>query len=175
MTASTSRADSPAIGNGALSCPATDHDGVARSLPCDAGADQYGGGGVIDTTAPDTSLTSAPSGSTTSTSASMAFTATEAASTFQCRLDGGAWATCASPATYNGLAVGAHSFDVRAIDLAGNIDASPATATWTVTVAADTTPPDTSITSGPSGSTTSTSASLGVLRDRGRLDVRVPH
>ncbi len=152
--------NSPAIGNGAATCPATDHDGDARGAgACDAGADQYASG-VIDTTAPDTSLTSAPSGSTTSTSASMTFTATEPASTFQCRIDGGAWATCSSPASYSGLAVGAHSFDVRAIDLSGNIDASPATASWTVTAPADTTPPDTSITSAPSGSTTSTSASL---------------
>ena len=164
MTGSTCRPTSAARGNGSpTSCPRdrprrrrATRD---RSGTCDAGADQYAGG-AIDTTPPDTSLTSAPSGSTTSTSASMAFTATEAASTFQCRVDGAAWATCSSPAAYSGLAVGAHSFDVRAIDLAGNIDATPATASWTVTAPVDTTPPDTSITSAPSGSTTATSASL---------------
>jgi hypothetical protein len=158
-------------------CPATDNDGDLRpgigSGTCDAGADQYASG-VADTTAPDTSLTSAPSGSTTSTSASMAFTATEAASTFQCRVDGGGWATCSSPASYSGLAVGAHSFDVRAIDLAGNIDATPATASWTVTTPVDTTPPDTTITSAPPGSTTSTSASLSFsATESGTFECRI--
>ena len=111
-----------------------------------------------DTTAPDTTITSGPTGSGPATSAALAFTASEAGSTFECRLDGGTWASCPSPKSYAAMAVGAHTFDVRATDAAGNIDASPATRTWTVTAAADTTPPDTAITGGPAASTTETTA-----------------
>ena len=85
---------------------------------------------VVDTTPPETTITSAPSGTTTSHDASIAFTATEAA-TFECSLDSGPWAACASPASY-ALADGTHVFQVRATDTAGNVDPSPASATWTV-------------------------------------------
>ncbi len=113
-----------------------------------------------DTTAPDTTITASPSGSTSSTSASVAFSSSEAGSTFTCRIDGGAWAACTSPKAYSSLALGDHTFDVRATDGAGNVDATPATVTWTVIAGPDITPPDTAITSGPTGSTTSTSASF---------------
>ena len=43
------------------------------------------------------------------------------------------------------LADGSHKFEVRAVDQAGNIDATPASSTWTV----DTTAPTTAIDSGP--------------------------
>jgi hypothetical protein len=92
---------------------------------------------VPDTTAPQTTISSAPQALTLSNDAQFAFTAqdnTTAAAelTFQCRLDGAAWAACTSPASYTGLALLGHTFDVRAIDAAGNADGSPATAAWTV-------------------------------------------
>jgi hypothetical protein len=87
----------------------------------------------IDVTPPDTTITSGPASSTTSTSASFAFTATEAGSAFECQLDGGAYGSCTSPKAYSSLAVGSHTFSVRATDAAGNTDATPATATWTIT------------------------------------------
>ena len=62
----------------------------------------------------------------TSTSASFSFSSSESGSTFQCRLDGGAWGSCASPKSYSALGLGGHEFDVRAIDGAGNVDGSPA-------------------------------------------------
>ena len=85
-----------------------------------------------DTTAPNTSITASPPASTTETAASFSFTSTETGSTFACKLDSASWASCTSPRTYSSLALGAHSFSVRATDAAGNTDASPATDSWTV-------------------------------------------
>jgi hypothetical protein len=53
--------------------------------------------------------------------------------TFECSLDGAGFTACSSPASYGGLAVAAHHFEVRARDLAGNRDATPASWDWTVT------------------------------------------
>ena len=66
------------------------------------------------------------------------------------------WADCTSPWTTAALGDGAHSVSVRATDVAGNTDASPATRSFTVGTAPppDTTAPDTTITSGPTGTTT---------------------
>jgi hypothetical protein len=165
------KSSSPAVNAGdPASYPATDKDGNARPAggAPDAGAYEYGSStGTGDTTAPDTSITAQPAASTTSTSASFSFTATEGGSTFACKLDAGSYAACTSPKAYSGLAVGAHTFSVRATDAAGNVDASPATATWTVTAPADTTPPDTSITAQPAASTTSTSASFSFTATEG--------
>jgi hypothetical protein len=123
-------------GDGA-SYPATDYLGKARyaGVAPDVGA--YESGTVTtppaDKTAPATTITSAPA-SGTSTSASVAFSSNEAG-TFQCKLDAGAYAACTSPKSYTGLAVGSHTVSVRATDAAGNTDATPATATWTVSAA----------------------------------------
>jgi len=87
---------------------------------------------TVDTTAPDApSLSGAPSGSTTSTSASIGFTG-EVNATFTCSVDGGAYEPCGlSPKALSGLAVGAHSLSVKATDQAGNTSVA-ATASWTV-------------------------------------------
>jgi hypothetical protein len=117
-----------------------------------------------DTTAPETSISSGPA-SSTSTAASFAIVASEADVTFACRLDNGGWTACTSPKAYTGLAVGSHTFAVRATDAAGNTDGSPATQSWTVEAPSpppDTTAPDTSILSGPAATTASTSASFGL-------------
>jgi RNA polymerase sigma factor (sigma-70 family) len=85
-----------------------------------------------DTTPPTVTITSGPSGTTTDTSVSFSFTADEAGSSFHCSLDGGAFDTCDSPAVYNGLEPGSHSFSVRATDKAGNTS-QPVSRSWTVT------------------------------------------
>ena len=120
-----------------------------------------------DTTAPETTINSGPSTTTTSTSASFSFSSSEANSSFQCSLDSGLWGDCASPASYSSLAAGSHTFSARATDAAGNTDGSPASRTWTVEAAADRTPPQTSIASGPSGTTFSTGASFGFYSSEG--------
>ena len=122
---------------------------------------------TVDTTPPDnqppdTTITGGPAeGSTTNENApTFGFTASEEGSTFQCRLDAAAFAACTTPFTTEALADGTHTFAVRAIDGAGNIDPTPATATFTVdTTPPDNQPPDTTITGGPAeGSTTNENA-----------------
>src|SRR5207253_2365957 len=57
----------------------------------------------VDTAPPDTVIDSMPANPTNQTTATFAFHATEAGSTTECQLDGGGYAACTSPATYNGL------------------------------------------------------------------------
>src|SRR6185295_16144885 len=103
---------------------------------------------AADSTAPQTTISSGPEATGTVTSASFAFIASETGSSFSCKLDSGSWAACASPKGYTGLAVGPHTFAVRATDASGNVDSTPSTQTWTVEAVEDqddTTAPQTSI------------------------------
>jgi Ca2+-binding RTX toxin-like protein len=91
-----------------------------------------------DTTPPETTIDSGPSGTLSSSSASFTFSSDEAGSTFECKLeDAGTFAPCTSPKAYDELSNGSHTFEVRATDAAGNSDATSASRTWTV----DTTAP----------------------------------
>lgn len=109
----------------------------------------------VDKVAPTTGLAaSGPSGTVASTSATFSFSSNEAG-TFRCTLDG-VQATCGSPKTYSGLAQGQHTFAVQAVDVAGNVDPTPETRTWTV----DTVAPDTQLTSAPAALTRSGTASF---------------
>lgn len=94
---------------------------------------------TIDKTAPDTNITSGPTGTITVNTAAFQFSATEANSTFECSLDNAVFSPCTSGITYNSLTNAVHTFAVRAIDPLGNGDGSPASQTFTVNV--DTTPP----------------------------------
>ena len=111
---------------------------------------------TVDNTPPDTTLTATPAGIAPETG-TFEFAASEPDATFECSLDGAAFAACSSPTTYASLTAGSHTFSVRAIDAVGNADATPASYTWTVV---DTTPPETAITDGPSGTVSSTDASF---------------
>ena len=99
-----------------------------------------------DFSPPETQIDSGPSGATAISTPTFTFSSDEAG-TFQCSVDGGAMSACSSPSTLAALTDGAHTFSVRAIDSSANIDASPASRSFSV----DTTAPDTQITSGPSG------------------------
>jgi hypothetical protein len=101
-------------------------------------------GWTIDTVPPDTSITAQPSALSNSAAPSFSFSATQVGSSFECKLDAASFTSCTSPQAYSGVADGAHIFQVRAIDPAGNVDATPVSYAWTI----DATPPDTSI--GPS-------------------------
>jgi hypothetical protein len=93
--------------------------------------------GYGDFSPPETQIDSGPSGTITSSSASFTFSADEAA-TFQCSFDGAAMSACTSPKELSGLAIGSHTFQVRATDLVGNVDASPASRTFAVAAATTT-------------------------------------
>lgn len=84
-----------------------------------------------DSVDPETTITSAPA-SGTATSATVTFTSDEPGSTFECRLDAEAFSPCDSPRAWTGLTLGAHEIQVRATDPVGRLDASPASASWTV-------------------------------------------
>lgn len=137
-----------------LDSPSTDGlwiDSRESAAPPVLRLDLAGGGGG---TAPDTLITSAPQSQTTSTTATFAFSASDPTSTFECQLDAGAFGACTSPTTYHGLGLGNHTFAVRATDSAGNVDPTPAVATWTVV-------------SVPAGSTDITLAAVGDINDSG--------
>jgi large repetitive protein len=158
----------PSSNNGILLAHTTNFDGFVFDTKEGASAPKLtltyttSGGGGSDTTPPETTIGSGPSGTVSSTSASFTFSSSEAGSTFECSLDGASFTRCASPQSYTSLSGGSHTFQVRATDGAGNVDATPATRTWTVSTAPppDTTPPNTTINSGPSGTVSSTSASF---------------
>jgi DNA-binding beta-propeller fold protein YncE len=83
---------------------------------------------------PNTRIVGGPPTTTSSRTARFTFTSTDRGSEFQCRPDWRkGWASCDSPASYTNLRPGRHSFVVRAIDMVGNIDPSPATKVWTIT------------------------------------------
>jgi hypothetical protein len=90
---------------------------------------------VVDTVAPNTTLNPIvgpqDGALTTLLTAEFAFTSSEPG-TFQCRLDAAPFAACTTPKTFANLPFGPHTFEVRAVDRAGNQDATPATRGWRV-------------------------------------------
>jgi hypothetical protein len=87
---------------------------------------------TVDLSAPDTSLTDGPSGTTANGNASFAFNASESGAGYQCSLDGTQWEPCTSRKDYSSLADGQHAFRVRARDAVGNVDPTPAERAWTI-------------------------------------------
>ncbi len=99
-----------------------------------------------DTTPPDTTITASPSNPSNDTSPSFGFAGSDdqtpaGSLTFECALGNSAFAACPNPQTYSSLADGSYTFQVRAVDAAGNVDPSPASYTWTI----DATPPSVTI------------------------------
>lgn len=99
---------------------------------------------TVDTSAPSTTVNGTVP-SRTNQSIALTFASSEEPSTFQCSIDGGAFAPCDTPYSSPVLADGTHTLEVAAIDRAGNIDPAPVSRTWTV----DTVAPTTAITDGP--------------------------
>jgi hypothetical protein len=88
---------------------------------------------LADTTPPETTISSKPADPSDGSTASFAYSSNEPDSSFECSLDGAAFASCpAGGIAYAGLAGGQHSFQVRAIDTSGNTDPTPAGYTFSV-------------------------------------------
>jgi hypothetical protein len=87
-----------------------------------------------DTAPPDTTITAGPEGKSKKKTATFSFGGTDAraVASFECKLDSGGFEACTSPKAYSGLKKGSHTFSVRAVDAAGNVDPTPATRTWKV-------------------------------------------
>lgn len=95
------------------------------------------GGSSEDTTPPETTITAGPPSPTAARVSSFSFSGSDEITLaenllFQCSLDGAAFGPCESPQSYSGLSGGEHTFQVRAVDEAGNADPTPASATWVV-------------------------------------------
>jgi len=93
------------------------------------------GANAEDIRRPQTLITSGPPATSRSTRAGFSFGSDEPAS-FQCSHNAAPFAACPSALTLSELAVGTHSLRVRAVDLAGNEDATPASYSFTVKRAA---------------------------------------
>ncbi|HMG24069.1 MAG TPA: Ig-like domain-containing protein, partial [Kofleriaceae bacterium] len=92
---------------------------------------------VVDSTAPDTAFTTGPAaGSISAADVTFEFGSPDSPISFECSLDGAAFASCTSPRSFT-LGDGGHTFAARARDAAGLVDPTPATRAWTV----DATPP----------------------------------
>jgi hypothetical protein len=88
---------------------------------------------VEDNTPPDTTILQGPSGVVKSSSAMFRFSSPDTdVAGFECSLDGAEFTECSSPITYRKLSLDRHTFQVRAIDQAGNVDPTPATREWEV-------------------------------------------
>lgn len=87
---------------------------------------------LIDRTPPIATITSGPESPTTRLSATFTYISNESGSTFQCRLDAAPFVDCpATGITLFGFGLGAHTFQVRAIDSWLN-EGSPAAYNWEV-------------------------------------------
>ena len=90
---------------------------------------------------PATSFSSTPPDTTDDSTPRFEFGSPTPGTTFECSLDGGAFAACSSPLETGALPDGGHRLEVRAVDVAGNRDGSPAADTFTVDAVADPPPP----------------------------------
>jgi hypothetical protein len=111
---------------------------------------------TVDTTNPVVAISAPANGSTTNDNTpQITFSVTEAnPGTTECRVDGGAWAACASGNSLATLTDGSHTLDVRHTDALGNVGAD--STTFTV----DTTPPAAPTISSPAEGATLATATV---------------
>ncbi|HWI96588.1 MAG TPA: hypothetical protein VNS60_11030 [Solirubrobacterales bacterium] len=118
---------------------------------------------TVDTTPPLATIDTHPADPSPGATAQFTYHApNEPGSSFECSLDGTLPSACpTSGMTYHGLADGVHTFAVEATDGAGNQQLAPTEFSWTVDNSLlDTTPPQTTIESGPPDPSESPSASF---------------
>lgn len=113
----------------------------------------------VDLSPPTVNFTLQPNSYVSSTNTDFAFTAIDSGMAgvafIECKIDGGAWATCTSPFNIPSLAPGSHSFEVQAQDQLGHMSSS-IIANWMI----DVTAPTIAFTSTPTTGLTNTSASI---------------
>lgn len=80
----------------------------------------------VDTAAPQTTIKKGPKRKITKSKVKFTFGGSEAGSTYECKLDKSAFAPCSSPLKLKHVKPGKHVLSVRAVDAAGNVDATPA-------------------------------------------------
>jgi hypothetical protein len=80
---------------------------------------------LVAPTPPQTSITGKPGAMTKDRTPTFRFRSSVAGSSFECKLDGGAFRPCSSPFTTKKLSFGAHAVEVRAV-AGGSVDPSPA-------------------------------------------------
>ena len=117
------------IGNGthAFSVRARDGTGI---LDLSAATRSW----TVDTQPPSTAITAGPSSPTRDRTPTFRLAAGESGARFQCRVDAGAWQVCGSTHTTPALARGTHTFAARAIDVAGNVDGTPAVRSFRIDI-----------------------------------------
>ena len=98
--------------------------------------------GNMDLEAPGTQITKYPLSKQSNESVIFELWSSEQPEAFECAVDAGAFSPCGKTKEYVGLPEGAHTFKARAVDAAGNIDATPAERSFEVFD-----PPNTTITS----------------------------
>ncbi len=106
---------------------------------------------------PTIDITSGPAAITYTPEATFAFESDQPETVFECRLDGGAWASCSSPAEYVGLTYGPHLFEVRGTGPGGKIS-DPVSWGWTIE-----SEPTVEIESGPAKETNSPDATFVIV------------
>lgn len=115
--------------------------------------------------APVTTITGGPAANaqTTQTDAAFSFVANQSGVTFECALDGGAYAPCTSPYDTGTLTSGPHTFSVRATaGASGLTEVSPPYVQWTVNPSSPTSTSQGEVTAGgtfnsdPGGQTSTT-------------------
>lgn len=99
---------------------------------------------TVDTTAPETTLVTAPPALTRSRVVTLGFTSPDPAARFECRVRAQPWQGCVSPWSA-ALTSGLSTLEVRAVDVIGNADPTPLTRAVTV----DSQAPASRIASGP--------------------------
>ena len=115
---------------------------------------------LIDTTPPETSITSKPGDPSSSPVASFTYASSESGSRFECKLDDGPFSGCPTAGiSYSGLGEGGHTFQVRAIDASNNVDQSPAGYSFSVVLS-----PALTGSAGPSSIPTRTSGATETAR-----------
>ena len=144
-----------ADGNHMLRVSAVDRAGNVDMTPAEQGWQ-------LDTVAPTSSITAGPAeGAHLNVSPAdleFEFAADDSAVSSQCSLDGESWRDCesATEQSYAGLLDGDHTFKVRGVDAAGNVEVPGSQRSWTV----DTAVPTVTIASGPAGAVTDREATF---------------